>query len=209
MEDNKKFRQILAAARDLFWKHGFKRITVEEICLKADVSKMTFYKFFPDKISVAKAVFQKEVLEGMKVFRNILEDDSTPQEKIGRILRMKSQSTKNISKEFLHDFYTSEKTELKTFVQELTASTWKDAILDFKKAQEKGIFRHDMKPEFLFYLSQKLGESLTDENLLALYESPHDLLIELSKMFGYGISPRENNHHPVKAIIQKPLKKKK
>jgi AcrR family transcriptional regulator len=48
-QDNKKYQDLLNTARELFFKHGTKRVTIEEICEKADVSKMTFYKFFRNK----------------------------------------------------------------------------------------------------------------------------------------------------------------
>jgi AcrR family transcriptional regulator len=190
MKQSKKQAQLLASARELFWKFGFRRVTIEEICEKADVSKMTFYKFFPDKISLAKAVFEKEVQNGLTRFREIMNSDSSPADKIKGIIAMKSESGNNISREFLNDFYSSEKTELVGFVHDLTVKTWNFAIADFRNAQEKGIFRKDFKPEFLFLLSQKIGESLTDPRLQALYPTPHDLLVELSNFFCYGISPR-------------------
>lgn len=190
MKQSKKQLQLLGAARDLFWKFGFRRVTIEEICAKAAVSKMTFYKFFPDKISLAKAVFENEVGKGMTRFREIMSSQSAPAEKIRAMMAMKSESTNNISREFLNDFYSSEKTELVGFVHDLTAKTWNDAIEDFRKAQDEGVFRKDFKPEFLFLVSQKIAESLTDPRLLSLYPTPHDLLGEMSRFFCYGISPR-------------------
>lgn len=192
MSSSKKQQHLLAAARELFWRHGFRRVTIEEICGKADVSKMTFYKFFPDKISIAKAVFSKEVETGMLRFREILADESTSSaDKVKAMMLMKADSTNNISKEFLNDFYSSDKTELVGFVHDLTAKTWSEAIGDFKKAQEDGVFRKDFKPEFLFLISQKIAESLNDPKLQALYASPHDLIVELSRFFCYGISPHD------------------
>jgi len=183
MEPNLKCTQILAASRELFWKYGFKRITVEEICLKANVSKMTFYKFFPDKLAVAKAVFEQQVQLGISRFRDILKERATSEDKIAKILRLKIESDTIISKEFLQDFYSSEKTELREYVNQVTERSWKEIIKDFKQAQRKGIFRKDFKPEFIFLLAQKLADAINDEKLLALYKSPGDLLMELSSMF--------------------------
>ncbi|WP_372931944.1 TetR/AcrR family transcriptional regulator, partial [Mariniphaga sediminis] len=58
---SKKYLEIMKTARELFWKHGFRRVTIQEICEKAGVSKMTFYKHFPNKIDLAKTVFTNEV----------------------------------------------------------------------------------------------------------------------------------------------------
>ena len=53
---NPKRIQILSTGKELFWKFGFKRVTIEEISKEAGVSKMTFYKYFPNKIELAKNI---------------------------------------------------------------------------------------------------------------------------------------------------------
>jgi len=42
--ENQKYNQIIDTSKKLFWKYGIKRVTIEEICREAGVSKMTFYK---------------------------------------------------------------------------------------------------------------------------------------------------------------------
>ena len=49
-----KLQAILDAAKSLFWKHGIRRVTIEEICEVAGVSKMTYYKYFSNKTAIAK-----------------------------------------------------------------------------------------------------------------------------------------------------------
>lgn len=189
--NNKKHLKILATGRDLFWKHGFKRVSIEEICQKAEVSKMTFYRIFPNKIELAKAVFDKEANEGLRKFKDVLNEESTSSEKIRKIMLMKMDGTHNISNEFLQDFYNDRELGLKEYIEEKTRQSWNEILDDFKQAQEKGWFRSDMKPEFLFYFSQKMGELLVDENLVKLYRTPQQLLLELTNFFAYGISPRD------------------
>lgn len=189
---NKKYLQILATARDLFWKHGFKRISIDELCEKADVSKMTFYKFFPSKLDVAKTVFDHEVDEGLNKFKSLLREDSCPAEKVRKMVQMKIDGTNNISREFLQDFYSDREPELKQYVEAKTKEAWTEILNDFKYAQEKGWFRSNMKPELLFYISQKMGELITDENLLKLYDTPQDLVLELTNLMAYGISSRDS-----------------
>ncbi|MBN2410872.1 helix-turn-helix transcriptional regulator, partial [candidate division KSB1 bacterium] len=46
-------------AKELFFKYGIRRVTIEEICKKARVSKMTFYKFFQNKIELAIVMLKK------------------------------------------------------------------------------------------------------------------------------------------------------
>lgn len=186
---NQKYLDILATARELFWKHGFRRVTIHEICEKSGVSKMTFYKQFPNKTELAKTVFTKEVEEGMEKFNQLMEEDIPVAEKIRRMILLKAEGTNNISREFMEDFYLGTEAELQNFVETKTGEAWNRLLKDWEKAQENGIFRNDFKPEFLLHISFKMVELLKDEKLLNLYESPQDLILEFTRFIAYGISP--------------------
>lgn len=188
---SKKFLQILATARELFWKHGFRRVSIEEICRRAGVSKMTFYRFFSNKIELAKAVYDIEVDQGLQKFRTILAEPSEPADKIRKMMLMKMEGTHQISREFLQDFYGNRELGLREHIEEKTRQSWKEIVSDFREAQKKGSFRSDLKPEFLLFFSQKMGELIADENLLNLYRSPQELVMEITRFVSYGISPRD------------------
>lgn len=188
---NKKQENILTAAKDLFWKHGFKRVSIEEICQKAVVSKMTFYKHFPNKIELAKAVFDDETNKGMQRYRAIMNEEITPMEKMNKILSMKLEGSNNISQEFIMDFYSSPELGLKGYIEDKTNALWLEILEDSKRAQQNGIFRKDFKPEFIIYLSDRIKEMMADEKLLRLYNTPQELILDFSNFFVYGIMPHE------------------
>ena len=191
MELTKSTKQDLihAAARELFWKHGFKRVSVEEVCEKAGVSKMTFYRFFPNKIELAKAVFDKVSKDGVEEFRAIMHSDIASEEKMKQILLLKHEGSNQVSNEFLMDFYTSKELGLKEYIEQKTAELWQVMLTDFKKAQQQGTFRKDFKPEFLLIVAQKLTELFNDPALMQLYDNPQELVMEFANLFIYGISP--------------------
>lgn len=188
----KKYRDILTTAKDLFWKHGFKRVSVEEICQKANVSKMTYYKYFPNKTALAKTVFNRVVEDGEKQFRKIMKEDTAAAEKLEKIILLKMEGTNSISPEFLQDFYTGSEPELKAFVEERTKKSWDLLINDFRKAQEEGIFRRDFKPEFMVKLQNMFLSLLEDQSLIAMFETRQELIMEFVNLMIYGIAPRNN-----------------
>lgn len=181
----------MRTSRELFWKHGFRRVTVEEICEKASVSKMTFYRYFTNKIELAKTVFNNVVDKGVIDFRKIMQEDIAVSEKLKKIILLKEEGTTNVSKEFMADFYSGSEPELKNYVEEKTRLIWKELRTDFKEAQEKGIFRRDFKPEFFVHVVFKLTDLLNDEALLELYDTPQELILEFTKIMTYGILPHE------------------
>lgn len=53
--------RILEAARTLFFEHGVAAVTTDMLAKAAKTSKMTLYKYFPNKDELLEAVVEKEV----------------------------------------------------------------------------------------------------------------------------------------------------
>lgn len=53
--------RILEAARTLFFEHGVAAVTTDMLAKAAKTSKMTLYKYFPNKEELLEAVVEKEV----------------------------------------------------------------------------------------------------------------------------------------------------
>lgn len=188
---NKKYDAIVTAARALFWKHGFRRVSIEEICREANVSKMTYYKHFPNKIELAKTIFNDVIEEGETRFRQTMKEDIPGTEKIKNLIKLKIEGTNDISQEFLQDFYSDSVPELHSFVAERIHKTWDIMIEDFKVAQQAGMIRKDFKLELLVKVQNKLIEMMDDEDLLKLYGSQQDLILEFTNLIIYGIVPHD------------------
>ena len=188
---NKKYHDIMDTARELFWKHGFRRVTVQEICAKSGVSKMTFYKYFPDKIELAKTVYTNIMDESMEKFSNLMKEDISVPEKMQKMLLLKEEGTKNISQEFMNDFYLGTEPELKNFVEEKTGEVWEGLLKNYEWAQKNNIFRDDFKPEFFLKVTFKLTELMNDKELTQLYDSPQELILEFARLMTYGIIKQE------------------
>lgn len=184
-------QKIISAGRELFWKHGFKRVSIDDICEKAGVSKMTFYRYFPNKIELAKSVYDHVTKEGYEKFKAIMKEDSSPEEKMNRFILLKLEGTSQISQEFLTDFYSSKELGLKDFVQERVSELWQAIIGDIREAQQKGIFRKDFNPELFFHTFQKLTELLEDAHVRKLYNNTQDMIMELISLLIYGIAPHK------------------
>jgi AcrR family transcriptional regulator len=183
--------KIMDAGRELFWKYGFRRVSIDEICNRAGISKMTFYRYFPNKTELAKAVYDLVLAEGYEKFRTIMNDDSSPEEKIHQFLLLKMEGTNELSQEFVTDFYSSKETGLKEYVQEKISEMWKDIIGDIREAQQKGIFRKDFKPEMFYYTWQKFTDVLEDKSIQKLYNNTQDMVMDLINLLTYGIAPHK------------------
>jgi AcrR family transcriptional regulator len=169
---NRKYIALIKASKELFWKHGFRRVTIDEICREARTSKMTFYSFFQNKLELAKTVFDMEADKGLQKFKDILRSDSLPAEKMKKILQLKIDGTNDISNEFLNDFYNNPELGLTSYIEQKSKLIWAETLELFKEGQKEGWIRKDMKVEFMFHFMQNSTPLLTDKELLKLYGSP-------------------------------------
>jgi AcrR family transcriptional regulator len=192
MENRKTSRResLITAGKEMFLKHGFRRVSIDDLCAKAGISKMTFYRYFPNKTELAKTVYRTILDDGYLKFRSVMDEDSSPEEKIHKMLMYKLEGTDQISQEFLVDFYTSREAGLKDFVDSATKELWQGMISDFRAAQQKGIFRLDFDPGFFFIVMQKITGSLDDPEITKMFDSPQAMIMELVSLLIYGIVPK-------------------
>lgn len=192
----KKQSALLSNARTLFWQLGYRKVTIEDVCKHAGVSKMTFYKFYPDKLALAKAVYSMEVEKSLNRFRAIMQSEEAVDKKLEAIITLKSDAVENISQAFLHDFYVDEQLGLKEFVGQITNDSWQDILVLFSEAQQKGEFRKDFNPAFFLFIAQKIGEFITDPYLTRLSGGSREAIMEITRLFTWGIAPRDLNSKP-------------
>ncbi|HQQ12201.1 MAG TPA: TetR/AcrR family transcriptional regulator [Bacteroidales bacterium] len=193
---SKKQSALLSNARMLFWQLGYRKVTIEDVCKHAGVSKMTFYKFYPDKLALAKAVYSMEAEMSLNRFRAIMQSEEAVDKKLEAIITLKSDAVENISQAFLHDFYVDEQLGLKEFVGQLTNDSWQDILVLFGEAQQKGEFRKDFNPAFFLFIAQKIGEFITDPYLTRLSGGSREAIMEITRLFTWGIAPRDLNSKP-------------
>lgn len=100
-----KDEQIIEAAKELFSTYGYKRVSMDEIAKKANVTKKTVYTYFKSKEDLLKYFINDEIKK-MKVIVEETEDHKLPyftnvHNVIIRLLEYKNESQflKNLIKE--------------------------------------------------------------------------------------------------------------
>jgi AcrR family transcriptional regulator len=190
-ENNPKRELILKTGKELFWKFGFKRVTVEELCREAGISKMTYYKFFPNKIELVKTLMNKVLEEALEKYRKISASDIPYPEKVIQMIHLKQEQVNTMSSEFFRDYVQSDDPDLINFLNQLTQENLQMFTNDFKKAQEDGDIRAGLKVEFIMYMMNHLVEMAQDDTLLDMYDEPQDLVMEIINFLFYGILSRD------------------
>ncbi len=182
-----KYQDIFKAGKELYWKYGIKRVTIEEICKKAKVSKVTFYKFFSNKIELAKEIINDLFGRSIEEFETVLNGNSSFTTKIEEIFRLKIEATKNMSVEFAMDIYKIPDKELQELL-EIQRQRSMAIFIDFlKDSQAKGLIRKDIKIDFVLFYMNQMMEMLQNKELLAKYNDSEELALESLNFMFYGL----------------------
>ncbi len=97
----KSQQALLKAAKDCFWKYGIKKVTVEEICETAGVSKMTYYRSFTNKMEIAEVVLKDIIKTSEDAFDEIMEKNIDFPQKIKAVVLLEHEYSKGISQDFI------------------------------------------------------------------------------------------------------------
>ena len=178
---------ILEKSKSLFLKHGFKKITVEEICKEAGVSKMTFYRMFENKEKVAEKILVEMINGNTLKYREIMNSDSSFQLKIQQIIRLRETVSYQLGENFIKDLMSLPDSPLKTIFEEQQKKGYKELARDLIKAQKAGLIRNDIKPEFILFMLDDMNSKLKDKKFTRLYNNIQDAIMDLTNFFFYGI----------------------
>ena len=175
---SKKCSQLIETAQELFFKHGVQRITIEEICKKANVSKVTFYKYFSNKDELVKYIRNELMNQGFSKYDEINEIDISFPEKVERITQWRIDFFSNIKSEFIEDILSVEDT-----IEEMKIRYLKH----IEVAQKKGEVRKDLSPELIWLVTEKLNEIVKDGSWKEIFSDYSTFQKQLRKMYFYGL----------------------
>jgi len=181
----------MATGKDLFWKFGYSRVTVEEICNKAGISKMTFYKYFSNKKELVKTIMDYLLEDSLGRYRRIAESDIPYPEKVKKYLLLKKEVVHHMSNEFYREYLKSQDPELTGHLAGFAEQSFKIFTEDFTRAQKKGEIRQDIKIGFIIYMMNHMVNFTDDDSLLEMYNEPEDLVMEVTNFLFYGILNRD------------------
>ena len=181
-----KRQHIIDTATDLFLKFGVKRVTVEEICRSAKVSKMTFYKYFKNKTELAEYIIFSILDAAQKEFDSIWKEISTFQYKIDQFIKLKMIYAKKFSKEFLSDFMNLSP-KIHDKVLDYSRKNQITFIKLIEQAQSKGVIRNDVSIDIITLMLNHFIELRDDKRFLNLYGNVEDITSDMLNFFFYGV----------------------
>lgn len=188
----RKQYDIFEAGKKLFYKYGIRKVTVDEICEEANASKMTFYKYFPNKAELAKIVLDDFYSSSLKEFENMMQSDIPAKEKVRRTFELKLENASKIDMEFVIDLYKFPDENIQEHLE-----TWQQKIMKttekwFIEMQGKGQIMKELTfPTFLLYVNAMQDFAFNDETM-KLFDTTSELAHIITRLFMHGVAERKN-----------------
>lgn len=176
-----KRNQIIVTARRLFSRFGARRVTVEELCRQAAVSKATFYKHFKGKVGVLRHIHDDIIEQGFARFSELSALEIPFIEKIERMGEWKADFASQLDPQFFGDLIDVEH----------AADEYKRRYLaNIEAGQRTGEVRTDIDPELLWLVLDKLGELYREPGWRKIYSDPVMFQRQLRTLIWYGLLTR-------------------
>jgi len=185
-----KMKYLVQTAKELFFRYGIKRVSIEEICQQSGVSKMTFYRYFQNKSDLAIYILDEIYTEAREKLEDIMAMDISFEEKIRKAFMMKMEYMDKFSNEFIKELVSNAEPELGRYIEGENIKSINQMKEILQDAQRIGDIRPDIKIDFMIYMMNIIVEIFKDEKLQKLYPDISSLNKEVFNFFYYGVLKR-------------------
>lgn len=100
-----KVDSILTSGRHLFNEFGFNKVTMDSICIHANVSKGTLYKYYSDKQDLYESIIKQIYDQERERFTNIIYGEGSFLVKIKHVIEERVNKYTNTHKKFFEDYF--------------------------------------------------------------------------------------------------------
>ncbi len=184
MKSSTKQQIIISTAKELFYKYGSGRVTVEEICRTAKVSKVTYYKYFANKRKLIE-VIRDEILETVfGEFDRITEMELSYPDKIQLMTQWKLDFFSRMNNEFIAELFS-----LDDVVEEARLRY----IRNIEIAQSRGEIRDDLSSGFIWMITEKLNDIIRDGSWKNEFSDYRDFQKQMRTLVFFGMLTRVEN----------------
>lgn len=184
MKKPPKRTQIVDTATELFSRFGVRRVSIEELCQRAGVSKVTFYKYFENKADLVRHIRDEMIGIGFKRFDEISAMDIPYPEKINLMTQWRIEFFSAMSEEFVRELYLQD---------EVVEEAKRRFIQNTSDAQQKGEVRTDLSPEFIWLIADKLNGIIREGSWKNVFSEYSTFQRQMRTLFFYGLLTRESD----------------
>jgi AcrR family transcriptional regulator len=177
-------QKIKETGKKLFFKYGIKRVSVNEICEESNISKVTFYKYYKNKMHLALELRDELMKKGFSIFDKINTLDISFTEKINKMTEWQADFYSQMNNEFIKEIVN---------LKELEEEYKKRFIKNLKSGQDKGEIRPELNLELVYLISKKLQELSKEGIWKEVFSDYSEYIKQIRTILFFGMLSRNEN----------------
>ncbi len=181
--------KILEGAKELFFMHGIKRVTVDDICRQIGMSKKTLYLYFENKEKLIECLLEKNLNENKKEFEHIFKKSNNSVQEIILLMEHLAEMFSKINPYVFYDLQKYHPVVWKQFKEFKETFLFQIIVKNLEKGIQEGLYRHKINIEILARL--RIEETQMALNPLTFPKEKYkisEIQIELLDHFLHGIT---------------------
>lgn len=186
-----KKQKIEQVAKELFLKYGFKKVTVDEICRKAHVSRKTYYTFYENKNALVLYIVDEISRQSLQDFSALIDGPGSFAEKMSKAMELKFEFSKSMSMEFIADIFDPAATEIMEYWKNVMQESMLLLMNFLKDGQLKGEMNPDLNLNFVLWFYSKMSDMLKAPEALSMFSNVEEFVKQVTQVLVFGIMPVE------------------
>ncbi|WP_027421533.1 TetR/AcrR family transcriptional regulator [Crocinitomix catalasitica] len=162
---DKKKKEIIAAALDVYLQYGVKSVTMDEMARQLGVSKKTLYQYFTDKNDIVDSCLTYALECDLADLKSVFNHGENAIQELMQVSKKVMKQLKDIHPSIFFDLSKYHPKSL-TKISSQKNSEIKDLLLNnLKKGVKEGLFRDNLNAEILANIHMALMEHLMSNDL--------------------------------------------
>ena len=195
-----KKESIVRAALELFMQYGFKKVSINDIAVKANVSPVTIYNHYGNKDNLIYEVIRHQLRSMMEYYRKTIYGEGTFPEKIKEIVFNKVEVAAQFRGELAPIALGNNSVYAQSIYEEFEREAMNMTLDLLKEGKREGYIGEDISEQTLIIYFDILKSGISSSTRLYADEESYPRIVrELNELFLYGLvdtgdRPEFNNH---------------
>lgn len=183
---------LIASGWQLFNHYGIRKITIEQICREARISKVTFYKYFKNKEDFLYQMLESVFHVAMKEVQELLFNEKSYPARMNDLLLWKMKQLDSWSELFLNDLITFGP-EFEAFLQKWTLLSMQQFMIFIEQGKTAGAIRASLNSQFILYTMDAFAKNIYKDNSFVKTFGWEEMTFQMMEFFIYGIMGENGN----------------
>lgn len=191
MDSENQTRQlIMSASEQLFRQYGWQRISIGDICKEANISRVSFYRYFKNKIALLKEIICLQQHKVKARYEEILNDVDNIEDLINAIFAYQEDALKGFfTAPILKDFDNNKDADLQAFFESERQQKYVFLNHFFEALQNKKIIHANYPIDLIYNYLKIMDDLMLCEDIQTMYDGEKQKLRkDILKLIMFGLS---------------------